>query len=82
VADSYDVEGRGPASVIGRFSNKTDAVEYSLGRGNYGQNAKVKEVVFVIAETFGENDAMKLENKRREVLNKLNEEERKLLGFE
>jgi len=82
VYDAYDAEGRGPDTVIGKFTIEEDAYFHAKGNGNYGQNAHVREVTLLVAETLDEHVDAKIEKKKQNALAKLTKEEKGLLGLE
>jgi hypothetical protein len=79
VGDAYDAEGRGPFRVIATFSTESIADQYAAGKGNYGNDAKVREVTAFVCDSFEDveehNERVKLNN----ALGKLNKEEIDLL---
>lgn len=81
VADVLTEDGRGSETVIGRFWDEKVANRFSIGRGNYGSDAKVRKVELVIADEQEDMDAYHVEEVRQKALKKLTEKERKALGL-
>lgn len=81
VGDAFDAEGKGPFTVIARITDEREAHSYAMNKGNYGRDAIVRKVTFVIVDYAHEIDALKREEKRQAALNKLTEDEKELLGL-
>jgi hypothetical protein len=82
VYDVYSEDGRGPITIIGRFTNESDATGYAKGRGNYNSNARVKPASIAIVESLDEAEDFDKIKKRNAALAKLTPAERVLLGLD
>ena len=79
VYDSFDAEGRGPHKVVVTFSKESVADDYAVGKGNYGQDARVRGITVFVCDSVQDieehNERVKLNN----AINKLSAEEIVLL---
>ncbi len=81
VWDVFTVDGRGPPTEIGKFTNERDANEWARGKGNYNGDAVVSEINLNIAESIEEHAIYTQAEARQKALNKLNAADRIALGI-
>lgn len=79
--NSDTTEGRGADVHIGYFTQKSDAQEAGKGRGVMGTPAPVRPVYLRVHGTLKEFMAFRDQDIRRRALDKLNHEERRVLGL-
>lgn len=81
VGDDYSEDGRGRFKTIGRFWDRKVADAYAIKRGNFGKDAQVHPVALPIADSIADMDAYHDEEKRQQALNKLTDEDKRVLGL-